>query len=93
VQEFYAFAGYAVDVRRLVAHEALGVRAEVRNADVVAPDDEDVRLLAAGRCCRLLRLPRKDAVAVIADAAASVVPPSRMLRRFSACSCGFDAST
>src|SRR5262249_43200490 len=38
--------GDAVDVRRLVAHQAAAVGADVGYADVVAEDDEDVRLLA-----------------------------------------------
>jgi hypothetical protein len=37
-----AFAGDAVDVRRLVAHHAAVVVADVPGADVVTPDDEDV---------------------------------------------------
>ena len=47
VQEPDAFAADAVDVRRLVAHQAVRVGADVGDADVVAEDDEDVRL--AGR--------------------------------------------
>ena len=39
-----AFFGDAVDVRRLVAHHAAVVVADVPGADVVAPNDEDVRL-------------------------------------------------
>ena len=42
VGEGHAFAGDAVDVRRLVAHHAAVVVADVPGADVVAPDDEDV---------------------------------------------------
>ena len=45
VGEQHAFLGDAVDVGRLVAHEAVRVAAQVRDADVVAPDDEDVRLV------------------------------------------------
>ena len=45
VGEQRAFLRDAVDVRRLVAHHALVVGADVPVADVVAPDDEDVRLL------------------------------------------------
>ena len=50
-----ALAGDAVDVGRLVAHQAVGVGADVRDADIVAPDDEDVRF-APGRSRRWLRL-------------------------------------
>src|SRR5262249_59792343 len=38
--------GDPVDVRRLVPHDAAVVAARVEPADVVAPDDEHVRLLA-----------------------------------------------
>ena len=47
VGEERAFLGDAVDVRRLVAHHAHVVGADVELADVVAPDDEDVGLLSA----------------------------------------------
>ena len=45
VQEANAFLGDAVDVGRLVAHQAVAVGADVGDADVVAEDDEDVRFL------------------------------------------------
>ena len=45
VGEQRAFLGDAVDVRRLVAHHALVVGADVPVADVVAPEDEDVGFL------------------------------------------------
>ena len=48
VGEADAFPGDAVNVRRLVAHHAMAVVADVLDADVVAPDDEDVGFL--GRC-------------------------------------------
>ena len=48
VGEDRAFLGDAVDVRRAVAHHAAVVGADVPQPDVVAEDDEDVRL-AAGR--------------------------------------------
>ena len=44
VGEADAFLGDAVDVRRLVAHHAAVVVADVPGADVIAPDDEDVRV-------------------------------------------------
>ena len=47
VGEQRAFFGDAVDVGRLVAHDAAVVGADVELADVVAPDDEDVGLLVA----------------------------------------------
>src|SRR5262249_26472354 len=49
VGEACAFPGDAVDVRRLVPHEAAVVAAGFKPADVIAPDDEDVRLLATRR--------------------------------------------
>ena len=39
------FFGDAVDVGRLVAHQPVGVDADIRNADIIAHDDEDVRFL------------------------------------------------
>ena len=61
VQELDALAADAVDVRGLVAHQAVGIGADVGDADVVAPDDEDVRLAAAAALRLLrLRLPRLD---------------------------------
>jgi hypothetical protein len=44
VGEKHALLGQAVDVGRAIAHEAMGVAAEVGLPDVIAPDDEDVRL-------------------------------------------------
>ena len=46
VGEQHAFLGDAVDVGRVVAHQPVRVAAQVGLADVVAPDDEDVRCLA-----------------------------------------------
>ena len=48
VGEDRAFVGDAVDVGRAVAHHAAVVGADVPVADVVAQDDEDVRLLGLG---------------------------------------------
>jgi hypothetical protein len=45
VGEHQAFLGQAVDVRGLVAHHPVVDGADVPVADVVSPDDEDVRLL------------------------------------------------
>src|SRR5436305_1892910 len=42
VGEDHAFPGDPVDVRRAVAHQAVGVGADVRLTDVVAEDDQDV---------------------------------------------------
>ncbi|GJE44654.1 hypothetical protein AEGHOMDF_3843 [Methylobacterium soli] len=56
VLELDAVPGDAVDVRGLVAHQAIRVGADVRDADVVAPDDENIRFRSArprgGRWCR-----------------------------------------
>ena len=49
VGEHHAFLGHPVDVGRLVAHHPMRVGADVRLADVVAPDDADVRLAVAAR--------------------------------------------
>ena len=50
IGEHHAFLGDAVDVGRLIAHQAVRIAAQVRDADVVAPDDEDIRLV----CFRLV---------------------------------------
>ena len=47
VLEADALLGDAVDVRRLVAHQAAAVGADVGDADVVAEDHQDVGLAAA----------------------------------------------
>ena len=44
IREHRAFLGDAIDVRGLVAHDAVVVGADIEPADVVAPDDQDVRL-------------------------------------------------
>ena len=45
VREAHPLVRDAVDVRRPVPHQPVAVAAEVGDADVVAPDDEDVRLV------------------------------------------------
>ena len=98
VLELEALAGDAIDARGLVAHQAVRVGADIGDADIVAPDDEDVRL-AAGRSGRRGRAAGAAAGAagaafcacasapdVIAAAATSVEVPSRMLRRLMDCS-------
>ena len=50
VEEADALLGDAVDVGRLVAHQAVAVGADVADADVVAEDDEDVGLILLGNC-------------------------------------------
>src|SRR5215469_17828105 len=49
VREERAFVGNAIDVGRLVAHHALIVGTDVPVADVISPEDQDVRLLL-GEC-------------------------------------------
>ncbi len=51
VSEHHALAGDAVDARRLVPHQTAGVSADVRLADVVTPDHQDVRLLRRRAPC------------------------------------------
>src|SRR5262249_23042638 len=48
IGEDRAFTGDAVDIRRPIAHQTHGVGADLRHANVVAEDDEDVRLAAGG---------------------------------------------
>ena len=58
----------AIDVRRLVAHHAEAVGADVVDADVVAPDDEDVRLLCRGVRRAALKVgPRKQPARLAAN--------------------------
>jgi hypothetical protein len=47
VGEAHPLLGDAVDVGRAIAHHPVRVAAQVRDADVVAPDDQDVRLLVS----------------------------------------------
>src|SRR4029077_5347614 len=44
VGESHSFLGHAVDVRRLVAHHPAAIVADVPHADVVSPENQDVRL-------------------------------------------------
>src|SRR5215475_3704984 len=44
VGEHYAFLRDAIDVRRPVTHQAVRIGADVGLPDVIAPDDDDVRL-------------------------------------------------
>ena len=54
VGEPHALVRDPVDVRRPVAHQPVAVAAQVRDPDVVAPDDEDVRLLRLRHCYPLV---------------------------------------
>ena len=93
------FPADAIDARRLVAHQAVRVGADIRDADIVAPDDEDIGLAAgrtagagvgaAGGGCRRGLLACASAPEVIAAAATSADEPSRMLRRLRAWSSAF----
>ena len=48
VGEAHPLVGDPVDVRRPVAHQPVAVAAQVRDPDVVTPDDEDVGSFLAG---------------------------------------------
>ena len=56
VSEQHAFFGESVDVWRLIAHQAVRITAQIRLTDVIAPDDEDVGLLAGLHICHVLYL-------------------------------------
>jgi len=58
VGKAHALIGDAVDVRRAVPHQAVRITAQVTDADVVAPDDQDVRPGALGCVCHF-NLPLK----------------------------------
>lgn len=80
IGENRALGGDTIDVGRAITHRAHGVGAVLRNADVVAEDDEDVRRLA-GACRRLLLSLRAAHGPFAAAAAARSLPPRRRLRR------------
>ena len=48
IGENHAVLGDGIDIGRAIAHQAVGIGAEVGLADVVAPDDDDVRLFGFG---------------------------------------------
>ena len=81
VGEDRAFLADAVDVGRAVAHDAHVVGADIEPADVVAHDEQDVRLAA----CRLrLRGPdRRRGRERSSGGGDCAVPPSSTLRRLS----------
>src|SRR5262249_37031536 len=76
VGKYRAFSGNAVDVGRAIAHHAPIVGADIPVADVITEDDKDIRLAPGSCACAVW------ADVCSADAAASVVPARRMLRRF-----------
>src|SRR5215468_3141182 len=47
IGETDAFLGNAVDIGRAIAHLPVAVAAQIGDADIVAPDDEDVRLVCS----------------------------------------------
>ncbi len=51
VGEHRSLLSQAVDVRRLVAHHTVVVGADVMHADVITPDDEDVRVFCRPFAC------------------------------------------
>jgi hypothetical protein len=81
IGEHHAFLGDTVDIGRPVAHHAVRVATQVRLADIIAPNHEDIRLAGLGhlltpffQCwmsCRLLRLPPIQAAALFAAAFAA----------------------
>ena len=77
VGEVRTLLGDAVDVRGAIPHDAVVVRADVEPADVVAPDDQNVRLVGL-RHVRLLTLcshpnPKQPSTARLARGS----PPAR----------------
>src|SRR5438874_4030742 len=53
VGETHAFLCDAVDVGRAVAHQPVAVTAQIGDADIVAPDDDDIGLSCSGRFSHL----------------------------------------
>ncbi len=61
VGEQRPFPGQAVDIGRLVAHDAVVVSADVGPADVVSPDDKDIGfILRRNRNCGTERHQDRD---------------------------------
>src|SRR5262245_18017045 len=50
IREHRAFFGYAVDVRRLVAHQSERIGTDVRLTNIIAKDDENVWPLTGWSC-------------------------------------------
>ena len=50
VGEHHALFRNAVDIRRLVTYEAKRISADIGNADVIAPDHEDIGLVLCLGC-------------------------------------------
>jgi hypothetical protein len=55
LKEKNSFFADAIDVRRLVSHQAGTVGADVGDADVITPDDEDIRFLSRGMALAIVR--------------------------------------
>ena len=86
VGEQHALGGEAVEVRRVRAHQAAVVGADVRPADIVAHDEQDVRLGPAQRKARAARAWQGPAAPGRTARAARrqlvrAAPPSSMRRR------------
>ena len=64
VQETNPFPGDAVDVGRRVAHQAVAVGADIADANIIAPDHEDVRLRSVLRRLGITLRPSLGASAV-----------------------------
>ena len=45
IGELHAFMGDAINIGGAVAHQAVAVAAQVGDADVISPDDQDIRFL------------------------------------------------
>src|SRR4029079_14287739 len=80
VGESHALRGDAIDVGRAVAHQSFAVAADIRDPDIIAPDNQNVRLVG-----RHLPHPLKNATGATIPALAArpalrirqIVPPQR----------------
>src|SRR5882672_2864362 len=63
VGEQHALLGEPIDVRGAVAHQPVRVAAQIRLADVVAPDDEDVGFFRLCHCSLLSGCSRRASCA------------------------------
>ena len=60
IREHRAFAGDAVDVRSMIAHQTHRICADLWDADVVAKNNKDVRLLLLSGCRRYSKQPKQS---------------------------------
>ena len=48
IGKYRAFFGYSVNIGGFVAHDAAAVITDIGNADIIAPNDQDIGLIGCG---------------------------------------------